>query len=179
MKKRPGGHRFLLLLLSPFLFTVPSCSKKEKSKPEKLCSLGVLRYIDGYKFLCNPTAFSPNGDAVNDRFRPITNISPDSFSFRVMRPDGTIVFQSTAENYSWEVTDEKLKAVYEYYVETSIIKSETEVFTACSPLFILKGPQGKCFTNARNEDKPRYRFEDQYHIERNDFVLMTNECFQP
>jgi hypothetical protein len=166
----------LLLIITIITFLgFFGCSKDKPS--EKLCSQGVLIYNDGDKFLTNPTAISPNSDQINDYFKPITNIHPDSFSFRIIHPNGSLVFQSSSKNQLWEVGNNNEKNVYEYYVETTIKKSNAQEVINYSPLFILIGSEGQCISNARKEDINKYFFEDQYYVNKG-FVVVTRECFK-
>ena len=49
-----------------------------------------------------PTAFSPNGDGLNDNFRPIFNGFHNFHEFRVVNRWGQTVFESANSNPSWD-----------------------------------------------------------------------------
>jgi len=63
-----------------------------------------------------PTAFSPNGDGINDVLRPIT-VGINSFrQFRVFDRNGREIFRSTSVNEAWDGTYRGLQLPMENYV---------------------------------------------------------------
>lgn len=51
-----------------------------------------------------PNAFSPNGDGVNDLFRPVINCTPDIFLMQILDRGGQIIFETTAYDHYWDGT---------------------------------------------------------------------------
>jgi gliding motility-associated-like protein len=49
-----------------------------------------------------PTAFTPNGDGLNDRFKPVCNCVPDLYEWFVYNRWGELVFKSTTTVEQWD-----------------------------------------------------------------------------
>ncbi|MES2850836.1 MAG: gliding motility-associated C-terminal domain-containing protein [Bacteroidota bacterium] len=57
--------------------------------------------------LCNlqiPTAFSPNNDGINERFRPITNCRLASYRFMIFNRLGQVIYETSNSNDTWDGT---------------------------------------------------------------------------
>lgn len=68
-------------------------------------------------FLGMPTAFTPNGDGVNDVFRPIGLTGEDIMSFKIYNRWGQIVYQGdNLENDGWDGTFQGVEQPTEEYV---------------------------------------------------------------
>ena len=67
-----------------------------------------------------PTAFSPNGDGLNDNFRPIFNGYHNFHQFRIVNRWGQVVFESANSNPSWDGSFNGVPqdmGVYYYYIK--------------------------------------------------------------
>ena len=67
-----------------------------------------------------PTAFTPNGDGYNDRFRPIFNGYHNFHEFRIVNRWGQTVFESANSNPSWDGFMNGVPqdmGVYYYYIK--------------------------------------------------------------
>ncbi len=67
-----------------------------------------------------PTAFTPNGDGLNDNFRPIFNGYHNFHQFRVVNRWGQVVFESANSNPSWDGSFNGVPqdmGVYYYYIK--------------------------------------------------------------
>jgi gliding motility-associated-like protein len=51
-----------------------------------------------------PNAFSPNGDGINDDFRPVTNCTPIYYHLSVFDRDGQLLFESYTASSYWNGT---------------------------------------------------------------------------
>lgn len=154
-----------------------SCKKdKETKKTEELaCTNNAFNYVKDGRLLALPTAISPNGDGRNDFFGPITNMSPDSFSVQVSDPSGKVVYTYSPADRRWDGAGKE--SYYQYYV-TIKVTGPDGVTSSCAPLFVLQSEEGKCIHNAKADDRKRYSFPDQYHLEYHQFNLKTMECYQ-
>ena len=79
---------------------------------------------------CNPiipNAFSPNGDGINDLFRPIVNCTPESYQMQIYDRDGQIIFETKRSDQYWDGTFNSKPApigVYYYFLR---IKGSSEI----------------------------------------------------
>ena len=67
-----------------------------------------------------PTAFSPNGDGVNDKYRPVFNGYHNFHSFRIVNRWGQTVFESANSNPEWDGNFNGVPqdiGVYYYYIK--------------------------------------------------------------
>jgi gliding motility-associated-like protein len=69
-----------------------------------------------------PNVFTPNGDGLNDEFKPEFDFKPDEqqYLLKIFDRNGNLLFQSTTPNESWKGTDMKGRKVqqgtYVYYL---------------------------------------------------------------
>ena len=71
-------------------------------------------------FIQSPTAFSPNGDGVNDVFRIANYDDFSSYILRVYNRWGELVFDNQGYNVAWAGSYQGLKqniGVYTFYIE--------------------------------------------------------------
>ena len=95
-----------------------------KSKIEDSCENNSIEispsdYNQDSALFFIPTAFTPNGDNLNDLFRPIVyGITVNSFE---VCKRNKVIFKSTEESSGWDGTDEDKKAckdgVYKYIIK--------------------------------------------------------------
>ena len=48
-----------------------------------------------------PTAFTPNGDGMNDYFGPLGKV-PEQYTLKIFNRNGELVFKSSAINQRWD-----------------------------------------------------------------------------
>lgn len=66
-------------------------------------SASVLMVINDVFTIFIPNAFSPNGDGVNDYFRPSgNNLSSDGYSLEIFDRWGQMIFRSTSIDHAWD-----------------------------------------------------------------------------
>lgn len=155
-------NKIAIFLLSAVVAAgLQACHKDSGSAP-LLCKNNRFVYIKGDRFVALPTAFTPNGDGINDIFPVYTNLSYDSCSVRVLDVSGTEVYRYSAATPRWEGPEDPKNRLYQYYVEVSIKDADEGTIEACSPLFLLQHGSKDCITNARREDSARYAFPIQF-----------------
>lgn len=79
-----------------------------------------------------PNAFSPNGDGVNDRFKPNSNCDFREFEMRIFDRWGTLLFQSKNANEGWNGKyngNEVASTAYVYYIRYRNVPQDTSVET--------------------------------------------------
>ncbi len=67
-----------------------------------------------------PDAFTPDGDGINDIFKPVMNFIPEEFTMLIYNRNGIRIFQTNDPELGWDGTINGRKApegVYMYYVE--------------------------------------------------------------
>lgn len=86
-----------------------------------------------YKALQFPNAFTPNGDEVNDRFRPITRCPTVAYRLRVYNRWGQLMFETTDAETGWDGTfngEPQPSDVYVWTLEVSDTRNEGVVTEA-------------------------------------------------
>jgi len=72
-----------------------------------------------------PDVITPNGDGLNDAFR-VVGYNVTNLSFRIYRLDGSLVYEGSGQNESWDGMDSQNPFGDKYYVEVTAIKSNGE-----------------------------------------------------
>jgi len=78
-------------------------------------------------FIDIPTAFSPDGDGINDKLKIVAN-NVDEIEFRIYNRWGNLVFETDDINKEWDGTYKKQPVeigAYVYYVKVKTILGET------------------------------------------------------
>jgi hypothetical protein len=113
------GLKFTALLI--VLFAVVSCKKAKiiDSCENNSAEISPSGYNKDSAIIFLPTAFSPNGDDLNDLFRPLIS-GIDVTSFKVCRRN-KVIFTADDENTKWDGTDQDDKkcidGVYTYVIK--------------------------------------------------------------
>ena len=131
--------------------------------------------------ICLPTAFSPNGDGLNDLYRIMStsNSIYSSFQIAIYRTTGDKVIQFASSNSSWEGLDSARYVCKDskYYVTIKYttaggIKVDTGTY-----VYLLQSNAAKTCVTANAADKPYYQFPDQWNPFTLEFSNNTNETF--
>ncbi len=174
-------NRFILVVIcSIILGGIITCKKKNSSAPVPLCTTCstalVAHKADStglYYFL--PTAFTPNGDGINDLFRvEYSGLNIDSSSLTIWDAKGKGVYTGGITQ-SWNGVDfsgNKCPAG-KYNVYMKLKTTSGQSVTACTCITILAF-NGSCIDTKR----VTYYFEDQLDP-ANGFVYPTNETLCP
>jgi len=98
---RNNGNK---LTVKPFQNTTYTVRGKDASGCVGKDSVTVYFFKEGHQKLFMPTAFTPNGDGLNDVFRP-TFIGPSAdYDFRIYNRWGQLVFRSKVPGVGWDGT---------------------------------------------------------------------------
>jgi len=108
-----------------------------------------------------PTAFTPQGDGRNDRFRARTkDIPAGGFELKVQRLNGDVVFVTTDINGSWDGKQgDSLAGDYLYESHVRYTDQSGGSHELCSYLYLLRDVNG-CIM-VKQPDVPKYLFEEQ------------------
>jgi len=126
-----------------------------------------------------PTAFTPNGDGVNDVYH-IMGLYPyfTTYQLTVYKINGTKVFQTTNAATSWQGTDTTgAKCTdYKYWVKIKYTTPDKSVDTG-TYLFLLPTNTAMSCVNRVTADTASYKFPDQFNVNTGTFSYSTNEVF--
>ena len=67
-----------------------------------------------------PTAFSPNGDGINDLFRPVFYTAPEQLNWKIYNRWGNLIYEGSGAKSGWDGTFQQREAelgVYIWYAE--------------------------------------------------------------
>jgi gliding motility-associated-like protein len=68
-------------------------------------TLGRFVKIDGIYLLYIPNAFTPNGDGINEEFKPIGDaVDAEDYTFSIYNRLGELIFQTNNLNNGWNGT---------------------------------------------------------------------------
>jgi gliding motility-associated-like protein len=84
--------------------------------------LGEKIAVEENVFVIVPTAFTPNGDVLNEEFRVFTRLV-DKFDFRLYDRYGSIIFTTIDKDFRWDGTKEGTplpEGVYTYVLEATL-----------------------------------------------------------
>lgn len=111
-----------------------------------------------------PTAFTPNGDGLNDVIRPLTqNIS--TIEFTIYDLNYNVVFTTNVIGEGW-ITTAPVNSSTQYYYKVQVTTTSNHKIGLCGQLFKLT-----CIPAGLPQNI--YRFEDQ--VTPNGFTGVTNE----
>ena len=169
---------FGILLLSVLCFTLTmNCKKKSDNSNNtpsafadslrRTCTQPFVGTSDSSDFYL-PTAFTPNGDGIDDVYRILGNQSDIArFLLTIYDTTGTLVFRSTAASRAWDGTDTttgKLSTKYKFYVEIAYTTTGNKSVSAGTFLFLLSTNTSLGCLNIAPADSASYEFEDQFNI---------------
>lgn len=116
-----------------------------------------------------PTAFTPNGDGLNDVYSLIGyNITPGYFTnltVKIYDTTGVLVYETAGPNpLAWDGIDKNTDSAgkkYKYYVRLKYTTAGNITDSGSAYLYLLRGTT--CIT-ADTSDFPRFRFPSQFDI---------------
>lgn len=88
-----------------------------------------------------PTAFSPNGDGLNDKFKVVTNCGFSSFQMAIYNRWGQAVFTGFEPNQGWDGTQNGENAdvgVYFYYIKATPMLMDEKVIEKKGDLTLVR-----------------------------------------
>ena len=131
--------------------------------------------------ICLPTAFTPNGDGIND-LHHIMKFSLSiysSFQLTIYRTTGDKVIQLSNANSSWDGVDSARYVCKDsrYYVTIKYTTAGGISVDTGTYVYLLQSNASKTCVNAIEADKPYYKFPDQWDPITVTFPYITNEIF--
>lgn len=75
-----------------------------------------------------PNAFSPNGDGVNDFFKPVANCSLQEFEMKIFDRWGTLIYQTKNIDRGWDGNyrgQEAESTAYAYYIQYRMMQQDS------------------------------------------------------
>jgi gliding motility-associated-like protein len=145
-------------------------------------STNMLIYVDSPFALIAPTAFTPNGDGINDAYGIFcTDTNSDSFLLKVIRTNGDVVFQTTDRMFRWDGTvNGKLAQDYGYNVSIRFRDTKSgQLIDTTTYLFCPTTDTTRWCLQVPDSDIPKYLFGDQIDPNNIPFFLATMERFCP
>lgn len=126
-----------------------------------------------------PTAYTPNGDGVNDVYRLDGMYQQfTTYLLTVYKTNGTKVFQTTTSTNSWQGTDTTgAKCTdYKYWVKIKYTTADKSVDTGTF-VFLLSTNTAMGCVNRVAADTASYKFPDQFNGFTGAYSYSTNETF--
>jgi gliding motility-associated-like protein len=101
------------VLAGCYVVTAVDSFQNESAPVNKVCA-------DNCEYYELPNTFSPNGDGINDLFKPISVIFVEKVEMKIYNRWGALVFKTDDPNINWDGTDkttkQKLQSGVYYYV---------------------------------------------------------------
>jgi len=114
------------------------------------------------------TAFTPNGDGLNDLYKIIGRTSDiATFLMTIYDTTGKLVFQTNNVTRAWDGTDTatgRQSTKYKFYVEVAYTTTGNKSASAGTFLFLLSANSSLGCINIIKADSSSYEFGDQFNI---------------
>ncbi len=163
-----------------------SCSKKDNSTPITVTPTADFKnkkklvYADSSFLLTLPTAFTPNGDGVNDTYFPIgMHISNAHYSLTITTVAGATVYQTNDYTAAWNGrnTSGIVQTDYKYNVAISFTTARGRAVDTSTYVYLI--PTTNTCAKLVWADTAYYAFPDQIDISTGFRAYATNEVVCP
>ncbi len=181
-KLLPGLVVFTIAVVAIF-----SCSKKDNNpSPTPVTPVAdfktkkMLTYTDSSFLLTLPTAFTPNGDGVNDVYAPMgMHITNTNYSLTITTMAGTTVFQTNDHSVAWMGRNSSgaMQTDYKYNVAISFKTATGKIIDTSTYLYLV--PTTTTCTKMVATDTAYYAFPDQLDMTTGLKTFATNEAICP
>jgi len=130
---------------------------------------------------CLPTAFTPNGDGINDFYliQGGGNGTFSSFNISIYRTTGALVYQmnSPATKWNGRNASDSLLSDYKYYVTVKYTTTGNKTVNAWTYLYLLSTNTTKLCVNDVIADTANYKFPDEYNYLTGTYGRTTMDIF--
>jgi len=173
MKKTPVYLSMVVVAVCMYISCKKSSNDSNVSTPfadslRKTCTQPFVGPGDSSDIYL-PTAFTPNGDGINDLYRIVgRNLFPTSFSsflLTVYDTTGKLIFRSVDASVPWEGIDSttgKVSTKYKFYVELAYNMLSGKSASKGTFLYLLTTDSAAHCVNIRTADSSKYIFEDEF-----------------
>ncbi len=149
-----------------------ACKKKDNSQAEfaqrlkSTCTAPFVGKGDTAKVYF-PTAFTPNGDGINDVYGSVFNTTSfTSVTLNIYDTTGTLVHLGTATSgYFWDGFDKntgKVAAKYKYYIKIRYTTAGNVTDSGSTYVYVLTTDASRHCINRVPADSGRYQFPTQF-----------------
>ena len=180
---QPLLRQALLLCFSSALLL--ACEKNKKINPVDppptfdFKTKKKLVYTDSAFMISLPTAFTPNGDGVNDGFSPIaTHLGSSHYQLTITTLSGTVVYQTTDNTLAWNGRSTTGATLTDYKYNVAISFSTARGRNVDTSTYLYLVPTTNTCARFVWADTSFYAFPDQ--LDTNGMrAYLTNEVVCP
>jgi gliding motility-associated-like protein len=168
----------LPLLLCSMLTGLLSCGDKEGEPVLCNCSGTFYRFRAGGSTLIYPTAFTPNSDGVNDRFRAVhASMLPDGYNLTVYNGAKEVIYTTNDIYSGWDGYMNGSPAPAGRYEATFNAQTISGgLIESCTCFYLLEYEGG---VNCLRVAPGTYQFEDMFDVSSSEPTFNTGERLCP
>lgn len=154
------------------IFSLGACREKrlKHDYPNDFCPVAnvTLPETDS-AFIVVPNAFTPNGDGLNDSWRPVFN-NLSSLEMKVIDAAGNILFASDQLNESWEPVNDATTGIIRFMAWVKATSTAGNVMEQCNYIYVYY-----CLAQNAPVDINTLLFADQVEPSQPQINLPTQE----
>ena len=187
MKNRLASLFSTIVIAGTIGATIFGCSSKDKTTvtvppTADFKTKKALVYTDSAFVISLPTAFTPNGDGINDGYFPVsTHLTNTHFQLTISTLSGTVVYQSNDFSAAWngKTTTGATATDYKYNVAISFSTLKGKNVDTSTYLYLVPTNKTTFCASFVPTDTAYYIFPDQLDIATGHKTYNTNETVCP